>query len=611
MNRLFCAVLISLVGIPLISPTVAESTNDGFYSGSQSSAIVLDLNNNPVVSSTILNLPAQYDAPAVLTQADAISLPTALESDSPELRPFAPTYTATEERAALGLPASTQSVEQTTTETETTESETAKPKKTPADFFFPSAGASTLSRDLVESNDQPVLIAMARSLPSAHLRNAGFRRSAPARMQTRKATVKRAGKRIPTRTNASRAKSKQTSSRKGQKTQRKIQAPKRNSTSVRASHRRVQPAKRNSVHGRNMSSRKMAQTKRSNPAQGKVIYLKRNGIMRKFVYMPRAQAHNPQRRAIVSNNGNKARSTRNRNFIAFRKRGVAKKAPLAAAPNPKLLSKSTISKTEHVGVALPMSPEILGQASFGSEAILALPAKESAPAAIPVQARPTLKARIAAKKQPKASVFPLSRIAKLVLPCPVVTALTLSPAFQPFIELDKLQLAHLNSQKAKKNPPKVAHHPHVKKWKAHKRRAMRMKIASNALSTAKKMNTVGYCYRGVTVALKPLGINLSGMAAYMAKDQLNADPRFQKVAVNEISDLHPGDIVVHGPTRSHPYGHIGVYLGNEHEASDHVQKAFLKGPYSGTTVFRYEPTTTEAFSALGIQINAEQVPGQS
>jgi len=100
---------------------------------------------------------------------------------------------------------------------------------------------------------------------------------------------------------------------------------------------------------------------------------------------------------------------------------------------------------------------------------------------------------------------------------------------------------------------------------------------------------MGYCYRGVKGALRPLGVNLSGSAAYQAKGQLLRDKRFESVAVKNVHDLQPGDILVHGASSSHPYGHIAVYLGNKHEASDHVQKVVLNGPYNGTTVFRCDP----------------------
>jgi hypothetical protein len=115
-------------------------------------------------------------------------------------------------------------------------------------------------------------------------------------------------------------------------------------------------------------------------------------------------------------------------------------------------------------------------------------------------------------------------------------------------------------------------------------------IARRALQVAQKMNTVGWCYKGVCTALNPLGIHLSGAAAYEAKGQLLKDKRFSAFAISGVHDLKPGDILVHGASASHPYGHIAVYVGNRSEASDHVQQVVLNGPYNGTTVFRYGAT---------------------
>ena len=207
-----------------------------------------------------------------------------------------------------------------------------------------------------------------------------------------------------------------------------------------------------------------------------------------------------------------------------------------------------------------------------------------------------VKKKIAKSQFNPLSLLPLRTLATLIAPCPIATALTISPIFESLFNIKSLK----NQIADEKQKRQMMAHKTVTKWKASNRRSMRMKIASSALFTAKKMHSVGYCYRGVTMALKPLGINLTGMAAYMAKDQLDADPRFQKVEVAEIAELHPGDLIVHGPTNSHPYGHIGVYLGNETEASDHVQKTFLKGPYSGVSIFRYEPTNLDAYTALGL-----------
>lgn len=137
-------------------------------------------------------------------------------------------------------------------------------------------------------------------------------------------------------------------------------------------------------------------------------------------------------------------------------------------------------------------------------------------------------------------------------------------------------------------------------------RAMRLQMAKSALMTAKRMHSNGWCYKGVTDALKPLGVELSGPAAYMAKDLLKNDPRFQPVRIEDPTQLHPGDVIVHGPTGAHPYGHIAVYLGNNHEASDHVQKVVLNaiGPYSYSVVFRYD----EELASSNINVETAAAP---
>lgn len=108
-------------------------------------------------------------------------------------------------------------------------------------------------------------------------------------------------------------------------------------------------------------------------------------------------------------------------------------------------------------------------------------------------------------------------------------------------------------------------------------------IAEQARRQAMAMCSVGLCYRGVKHALSSLGIDLEGNAAWMAKDQLSQDSRFVMVP---LKSLRPGDILVHGRSKAHPYGHIAVYLGNNQEASDHVQKLVLGGRYGSTVVFR-------------------------
>jgi len=113
-------------------------------------------------------------------------------------------------------------------------------------------------------------------------------------------------------------------------------------------------------------------------------------------------------------------------------------------------------------------------------------------------------------------------------------------------------------------------------------------IAHSASRVAENMDTVGWCYAGVKQALNSVGVALSGAAAWMAAGQLEEDHRF---AVVKQTDLHTGDILVHGKSATHPYGHICVYLGHGQEASDHIQHLILNGSYGRTLVFRPTGTT--------------------
>jgi hypothetical protein len=108
-------------------------------------------------------------------------------------------------------------------------------------------------------------------------------------------------------------------------------------------------------------------------------------------------------------------------------------------------------------------------------------------------------------------------------------------------------------------------------------------IASRARAVAARTKTIGWCFRAVKGALKPFGIVLQGASAWMAKDQLMNDDRFQPVS---FDCLQPGDILVHDRSSNHPNGHIAIYLGNDTEASDHVQQLIDGEEYGGTSVFR-------------------------
>lgn len=113
-----------------------------------------------------------------------------------------------------------------------------------------------------------------------------------------------------------------------------------------------------------------------------------------------------------------------------------------------------------------------------------------------------------------------------------------------------------------------------------------VKIASKAKWVAKKTNTIGWCYAAIKKSLSPFGVHLEGAAAYLAKEQLENDARFHTTSFEK---LQPGDILVHGKNSAHPYGHIAIYLGDEKEASDHVQQLIDGDSYGGTTIFRIKP----------------------
>lgn len=111
-------------------------------------------------------------------------------------------------------------------------------------------------------------------------------------------------------------------------------------------------------------------------------------------------------------------------------------------------------------------------------------------------------------------------------------------------------------------------------------------IAQRSLAVAESMKSTGYCYTGVSRALSPLGVTLTGAAAYEAREQLDADPRFLPVSIGESVELRRGDIIVFNKSMSHPYGHICVYQGNGEESSDHVARLTTPDAYGGVSVFR-------------------------
>ena len=100
------------------------------------------------------------------------------------------------------------------------------------------------------------------------------------------------------------------------------------------------------------------------------------------------------------------------------------------------------------------------------------------------------------------------------------------------------------------------------------------RLAHSARDVANRMNSTGWCYRGVATAVaQATGLQLSGGSAYMAADQLARSDKFREISAspNQLRDLPPGAVVVWGQTGASPHGHISVALGNGQEASDHIQ----------------------------------------
>lgn len=128
----------------------------------------------------------------------------------------------------------------------------------------------------------------------------------------------------------------------------------------------------------------------------------------------------------------------------------------------------------------------------------------------------------------------------------------------------------------------------------------RENIASRALSVAENTQTTGHCYAAVSRALRPLGVELSGAAAYQAQALLLADPRFTPLSIHNVDELRRGDIVVYTRSSSHPYGHISVYEGNYEEASDHVAPITHTRAYGSATVFRLHSDTFDDEPAIAV-----------
>jgi len=103
------------------------------------------------------------------------------------------------------------------------------------------------------------------------------------------------------------------------------------------------------------------------------------------------------------------------------------------------------------------------------------------------------------------------------------------------------------------------------------------KLAQAAEQEANAMGgttSQGKCYTGTTNAVKKaLGIQLTGISAYMAADQLEKNAKFTLMPAG--TQLCEGDIVVYGPkkdasVKNGQHGHIETILANGKGASDYI-----------------------------------------
>jgi hypothetical protein len=95
-------------------------------------------------------------------------------------------------------------------------------------------------------------------------------------------------------------------------------------------------------------------------------------------------------------------------------------------------------------------------------------------------------------------------------------------------------------------------------------------IAATASSQAP--GGTGYCYQYVAQALHVhFPIFLSGLHAYLAADQLAANPAFEEVSVaaSDLPNLPAGAVVVWDKGSSES-GHISIANGQGYEISDHL-----------------------------------------
>lgn len=105
------------------------------------------------------------------------------------------------------------------------------------------------------------------------------------------------------------------------------------------------------------------------------------------------------------------------------------------------------------------------------------------------------------------------------------------------------------------------------------------KLGAAAINTANRLNSRGWCYRGVIQSLAKIGVTgLTGGSAYMAANQLAARSDFKEIKVSrdDLKKLPAGAVVVWNRTAdgSKPHGHISISLGDGRESSDHINNQY-------------------------------------
>ncbi|HEY9885796.1 MAG TPA: hypothetical protein V6C96_00910, partial [Vampirovibrionales bacterium] len=127
------------------------------------------------------------------------------------------------------------------------------------------------------------------------------------------------------------------------------------------------------------------------------------------------------------------------------------------------------------------------------------------------------------------------------------------------------------------------------------------RLANKAEAHAKATNTEGWCYKAVCDVVNPMfpGTNLHGGSAYMAKDQLKANPNFENITSSHednLNKLPAGAIVVFNKNGRRPHGHIAISLGDGREASDKIREQLTPESYGTTLSGIFMPKDNSSFA---------------